>query len=1356
VNPDDGVVADGIQVKFKLRLLGYPALVAVDGNHVTGLGPGKPLAMLAYLAVRGEARRDELVDLLWGEVNETNARNAFRQALHRLRSALGEELLPMDRDRVELNGNGGLEADRDAFSAALDRGAVAEAIEAYGGDFLDGFELGEPVFDGWVEAERTRLKSRFQVALKEGAEAALSAGRWLEALRFVQRLTTVAPYVEGAALLEANVLVAAGRGSEALVSLRRYVQTLKDQLDLQPSAKLREVIARIERADVHREPSPAARVKDVPFVGRELEIATLMSFVRGMAAERGGTVTIDGPPGIGKSRLVAEFIGRARALGPLLVLRGRERPTSAGLPYASVAEALRSAVRAPGVGGTGRHLLSEAARILPELRDSFDLPDAAPIDAEGGRLRFFEGIAALIDSVAYEQPVCLVLDDMQHASPSTLDLVGYLSARLQTSPVLIVLVYRGDGAADAEPVDEDGHQTIHVGSLEPEAVERLVTHIVDEAVTAGPLDVRRVAAASDGNPLRAIELARRALKGELPSADLASLRDILWSRLQRASPSQRRVFFATALLHRGCSLRLLAAAAHLPELATFEAAQELDRLGLLRQEGDSYVVAHDITTGFVAEMSGMAGRALLAGWAADALAAEASAPSDELATLYAVAGQQSTAFAHARRAAYTAAALGSRAEMHRLVNFALAVAPDHSSRSEAEAMLAAIGAGKKLLVAPSAHEDEAGSSGDVAEPVAPQPDRDPRAAHAAVSPARQLITPRLLVIVVLGVLATVMAVAWRRSVNETSGSRSLRDSLLVAERGGSADGLFVVTGSIADASESRLGVFPRSDLPAWARNIALPWMRPSESSKGVVAAERMTESGTDVYLLPGAGVAPVPVAVGGGIDAILGWSPDGGSLLVRRSRALPDGAFDADLWAFQLDGNRVTSSRAVDESPVRSVEEASWSPDGSRIAWVAQTSATHQRDVFVSLADGTNVENLTDNPGEDYHIAWSSNGNLLAFTSDRSGNPDLFAIEFDGSGRRLWRLTNTPAPEDFASFSPDNRFVAFQSTAGGDAAVYIMASLGGVPTRVTPSGGQFSIAGWRGRPPVRYADRLRIIGPSSSGPRDSIVVSLFGADPDGNTQVPSTATVRVLDPAAAKLARTGAEAAHTYVIHPLREGPLVVIASIPGWRADTLSVEVGGVHAVGLSDNFSRGLDREVWLPLGSPRPFTRADGGAPALFPNADIEWQSGVLSRHLFSLTEGFEIGATMRAPFTSRPAAAAQLAISLVGSDIVTIDSVAPQLHDYVAIVWDGEASRFTYSVGAESKADPISSLEATSTHRVGIALDSAGNVRFVVDGRLRWTSSLRFLGNSGDGRARLWLGGRATGSNASISSVVVKAR
>jgi hypothetical protein len=48
-----------------------------------------------------------------------------------------------------------------------------------------------------------------------------------------------------------------------------------------------------------------------------------------------------------------------------------------------------------------------------------------------------------------------------------------------------------------------------------------------------------------------------------------------------------------------------------------------------------------------------------------------------------------------------------------------------------------------------------------------------------------------------------------------------------------------------------------------------------------------------------------------------------------------------------------------------------------------------------------------------------------------------------------------------------------------------------------------------------------------------------------------------------------------------------------------------------------------------------------------------------------------------------------------------------------------------------------------------IDSAGTVTFQVDDRVRWKSSIRFLGTVNESRARVWLGGRATGAVAFIS-------
>ena len=943
---------------------------------------------------------------------------------------------------------------------------------------------------------------------------------------------------------------------------------------------------------------------------------------------------------------------------------------------------------------------------------------------------------------------------------------------------MIVALYRSDTESGAVPArlralvagDSQSDAESAVLRLSPLALHdviRLVAGAVSTKEEESQLDLERIAAAAEGNPLRAIELARRALNGELPTATPTRLRDILWTRLQQSSPSQRRVFFAVALIQRRSPLRLLAAAAHLPEPAAFDAAQALETAGLILQEGDGFVLAHDFTANFVSEASGSAGRALLAGWAADALAAEPRGTSAELAHLYSLAGQQGPAFLHARRAAYEAAAVGANSDVHRLLGLALALAPDAQARAQVEGMLAAFGTGRRLLSSP----DGAGvtpTNADVP-PTPPEPAGSPA---PVASPAERIestpptsearktfATPRMYALTAV-LIAAASLLLWQRSVHAKAGRRSLSDSLLVVERGKErGPSVSVVTGPIADAA-STMGTMPRAVGLQWAQALLPPWIRPTISPDGrFVAVERMSERGTDVYLLTKDTIDRIPVATGGGSAVVMGWAPDGRSFLVRRARTLADGGFDADLWAYYIDGRSVRAV-PIDTSSTRSIREAAWSPDGTRIAWVAQVGPTRQQDIFVSRADGSDLQNLTANPAEDFHISWSSDGNLLAFTSDRRGNPDLFAFEFDGWPPRLWSLTDSPYPEDFATFSPDRRYVAFQSTRDADAAVYVMPALGGTTVRVTPRGGQFSIVGWRGRTTSTYVDRFRVIGPSTAAIGDSVSISLLGVDQEGISRLPDSISVRLLDDAIAKLRAEPGDSAgsHRYVLRTAKEGTVRIAASIPGWRYDTLVIRVGAAAQSGLSEDFRGGIQSQRWLTLGTPVPTVKHNVDRTAsLFPNGDLQWQSGLLSRDALSLRDGVDLTATLSAPFAGRPLPAALLEVALVAEvRDEEIDQVTLKFTEYASAAWDGEASRFTYSVGAESKSDPVSTLGSADSHIVRIAIDAQGTVSFYVDAKLRWTSSLRFLGGSSEPRARVWLGGRATGSWGSIRDLKITQR
>lgn len=93
--------------------------------------------------------------------------------------------------------------------------------------------------------------------------------------------------------------------------------------------------------------------------------------------------------------------------------------------------------------------------------------------------------------------------------------------------------------------------------------------------------------------------------------------------------------------------------------------------------------------------------------------------------------------------------------------------------------------------------------------------------------------------------------------------------------------------------------------------------------------------------------------------------------------------------------------------------------------------------LFISNADGSGQQPLTQPDTLDYNPSWSPKGDWIVFTSERGGSADLYRIHPDGTG--LDRLTNDPAYDDQAAFSPDGKQVVFVTTrAAGTANLWIL------------------------------------------------------------------------------------------------------------------------------------------------------------------------------------------------------------------------------------------------------------------------------------------------------------------------------
>lgn len=616
---------------FALHLLGSPSVTPAHGIPARGIGATKCLALLAYLAIEsGPHSREELAGLLWGESPDRAARASLRQALKRLRRAAGD-VLRVDRNTVELCGP--VECDVTAFLAAADsrpRDAAAFDVPR----FLTGLHLRHaPAFDEWAAGKRQLLLQRYEQILCTLARETMARSHWREAVVWADRWLACDPLSDEAARIVIEALYLAADRGAALARFAEHRARLEREVGSQPSAGLLRLAQRIE-ADTRvasaptdsSEPGAPAPSFEASLVGRESQWRQLMAVWQAVTGGKGRFILIEGEAGVGKTRLVEEFLQWALAEGAT-VLRGRGYDPQTGLPYGPVVEALRGALPAPGLAGTDPEWLTEVTRLLPELRRRFPaLPEpAAPVDA-AGRWRLFEGVAQLVVALAAERPTVVFIDDVQWCDGETCALLHFFSRRFAPSPVaLVATLALGQLERDApagrlcRALRTQAQAT--VVTLPPLKEEEVWRMIRDMGHIRAPTGARRFANriydVTDGNPFYVVELLKTLFAQGLLVVDAATgewtaapsvtadsvhqlpmpptVRDAIAEHVGRLPYQLRDLLATVAVAGSGCRTDILS---HVHGISRLHAAALCDELvdrRLLAEEDGVYRCAHPVT-----------------------------------------------------------------------------------------------------------------------------------------------------------------------------------------------------------------------------------------------------------------------------------------------------------------------------------------------------------------------------------------------------------------------------------------------------------------------------------------------------------------------------------------------------------------------------------------------------------------------------------------------------------------------------------------------------------------------------------------------------------------------------------------
>jgi tetratricopeptide (TPR) repeat protein len=320
----------------------------------------------------------------------------------------------------------------------------------------------------------------------------------------------------------------------------------------------------------------------------------------------GGAVAVEGEAGVGKTRLVEEFLGHARSRGAQ-VLSGRCYERELGPPLEPVMDALgplaTSDEAVPGF------LQPKAEKLgYPQEAESYD------------STRIYHTLTRKIIQESKgdgRKGLVLFVDDLQWADQATLDFLSYLAKRTSGERVLLAVSYRREDVAEfAGWLDRLAERriitTLSLSRLSLKDTTELLAHTSSRSFDELPSLTDFLYRESEGNPFYTVEYLRwliesgavlidsrrriSALKGELlgegalPSGVLSLLR----ARLRGMNDDTQGLLELAAIIGRTFDLKLLCEAAARGQARTFEILEPLIASGfIVEAPGETFYFSHD-------------------------------------------------------------------------------------------------------------------------------------------------------------------------------------------------------------------------------------------------------------------------------------------------------------------------------------------------------------------------------------------------------------------------------------------------------------------------------------------------------------------------------------------------------------------------------------------------------------------------------------------------------------------------------------------------------------------------------------------------------------------------------------------
>lgn len=577
--------------KIKLNMFDTPAIYLNEEPVV--LPSRKAEALLFYLVVEGPSTRDELVEIFWGDMDDERAKKNLRNTIYKIKKSFDFDIVFSPQKHLIML-NPAYEIDTDLVIDACD---IEKAADHYQNEFLNTFQFlkcGDR-FEEWLNQKRAYYKGLYYKKMTELIYEKMAGNETKDVEFYVNLIISQDELDEEPYIILMKYYINLGFYHKAIELYHKLAEVLERELSIEPGLTMQELYKQVIAIQESKVIEEDLQKKHF-FVGRINEMHELMINFHGFVHnENTKSMIVSGETGIGKTRLVNEFIDQVK--DDVIIIRTQcylaeknylLKPWNP--VFLKIYEiASREKIKMP----------SQWEGVIAYTNPNHDsLINFRNIDLLSNmeNLRFQiieEAITSSLSKISKNKKVLLVIDDLQWMDEMSLLLLNSLIIHCDHTQIMIIAT-KGEDSEDRieKYISQWGRynliRNIHLDRFERNEVEQFAKYYLNDKQNSKAI-IDKIFSETSGNTFFVVEYLN-CLKNCIGDEDntacfgiTPNMENIIRNRFMQLSPEAKNILNLCALFFDFVSLKMLKDLSAKNEIEILDLVEELQNKNIIKE-----------------------------------------------------------------------------------------------------------------------------------------------------------------------------------------------------------------------------------------------------------------------------------------------------------------------------------------------------------------------------------------------------------------------------------------------------------------------------------------------------------------------------------------------------------------------------------------------------------------------------------------------------------------------------------------------------------------------------------------------------------------------------------------------------